>query len=504
MSSILDGLTLMLTPETFFFLLIGIAVSTAVSIPPGLGGLFALAILLPIAFEQTPEAALAMMMGVLVANGSADTITSVLFNVPASAGSVASTLDGYPMTRRGEGIRAVSAGMGAAVLGGLIGAAILAAIIPVLQPLVLLLRAPEFLAMIVLAMIFMAFVGRVDPLKGLISGGLGLLLACVGLEFSTATQRFTFGELYLWDGLPLVPFILGLFAVAEMVSLMTTGSAISENPGRVPWWSQMRQGLLDPIRHWKTTLIGSASGLGVGIAPGLGDTAAQFVGYGQAAKWSKNGKAFGTGVVEGVIGSEAATASKDGGALIPTLAFGIPGSVGMAILLAVFLDFGIQPGPEMLTEHLDIVWMIVWTLVIGFIISTILCLAITPLMARVTEMRTALIVPPVLLASCFGAYMSTFSAYDLLVLIAAGFVGWILDAFGYSRALLLIGFVLGGALEQNLILTINAFGWSALQRPITMGLLLIMVWLLVGPGIKAAMRRRGADKDASESVTVGQ
>ncbi len=484
---IFSGL-LLLTGPALLAMLFGVLFGTMAAVTPGLGGLFAIAIVLPFAFRFDAAVGIALIMAVTVVSGTGNTITSVLYGIPGSASGVATTFDGYPMSRGGEGIRAVSAGLSASVLGGIVGAITLGFALPILRPLVLLFRSPEFLALILIALVFMAFVGQADALKGLISGGIGLLVSFIGLEQSTATQRWTFGELYLWDGIAIVPVVLGLYAITEMIDLIRQGSAINESGQKEHWWVQMKQGMFDSIHHWRATLQSSFAGLWVGMAPGLGDAAAQFVGYAQVARTSKNPKAFGTGTVEGVIAADAATNSKEGGALVPTLAFGVPGSSSMAIVLAAFLAFGIQPGPAMLSDNLDIVWMIIWILLIGNIIGGIVALSITPGMAKLTEMRTSIIVPPILIASIFGAYSANNALGDVIVMVVIGFLGWFFKQAGYSRAIFLIGFVLGQLLEQNYLLTMRLYGGGFFTRPLSGGLFVLTLLMLLVPAVKWLMR----------------
>lgn len=485
---ILSGLLLLLSGPALIAMTLGILFMTVVGITPGLGGLFALAIVLPFAFRLEPAVGIALIMGVSVVSATSNTITSVLYGIPGNASGVASTFDGYPMAKRGEGVRAVAAGLSASTLGGIIGAITLAFALPVLRPIVLLFRSPEFLALILIALVFMAFAGRTDPLKGLISGGLGITLSLVGLEQSTASARWTFGQLYLFDGVPLVPMVLGLYAIVEIVDLIRRGSAINEGGASSHWWVQMKQGMMDSIRHWRATLQSSFAGLWVGLAPGLGDTAAQFIGYAQVARTSKTRDTFGQGNIEGVIAADAATNSKEGGSLVPTLAFGVPGSSSMAIIIAAFLAFGIQPGPEMLTDHLDIVWMIVWALVIANIIGSAVALAVTPAMSRLTELRTSLIVPPILIASIFGAYSSTNALGDVIVMLGIGILGWFMKEAGYSRAIFLIGFVLGQLLEQNYLLAMRLYGSSTFTRPIAGSLFALIALMLLVPLVKRGYR----------------
>jgi TctA family transporter len=483
----LDGL-LLITPEVALYAALGVVVSTIVVIIPGLGGTFALAIFLPLVFRLDPATGIAFMLAITAVNGTGNTITSVLFGVPGSASGVASTFDGFPMTQRGEGIRAVSAGLTSSAIGGLIGAVVLALCLPFLRAIVLNFRPPEFFALIVMAMILMAFIAGIDKIKALISGGLGLMLSFVGMERSTGTQRYTLGELYLWDGLALVPVLLGLYAVTEMVGLMRRGGAIAQRVPQQGPVAQLAAGIKDTLRHWKAVLQSSAVGLWVGLAPGLGDSAAQFIAYTQVARTSKNRANFGKGEIEGVIAADAATNSKDGGALIPTLAFGIPGSSSMAIIIAGFIGLGLQPGPAMLAENIDLVWMIIWILVFANLFAAALCMGITPIMAKVTSLRASLIVPPILIASMFGAYSVNNNFLDIVVLLAFGVIGVLLKEFGYSRPIFLIGFVLGHLLEQNYLLSVALFGADFLTRPLVLVIFSAMVLIVAAPLVGAARR----------------
>jgi putative tricarboxylic transport membrane protein len=502
----LEGLGLV-TGDILLYLVLGVFISTFVVIIPGLGGSFALAIFLPFIFRLEPAAGIAFMMAITAVNGTGNTITSILFGIPGSASGVASTFDGFPMTQRGEGIRAVGAGLTASLIGGLLGAFALALSLPVIRPIVLAFRPPEFFALILLALVFMSFVSGADSLKALISGGIGVMLSFIGMEGSTATQRWTFGNLALWDGFSLIPVILGLYALTEMVSLMRRGGAIAKRPPQESPFKQLGQGVRDTLRHKSAVLQSSVAGMWVGMAPGMGDAAAQFIGYGQVARTSKKGHLFGTGEVEGVIAADAATNSKEGGALIPTMAFGIPGSSGMAIILAGFLAFGIQPGPQMITEHIDIVWMIIWVLIIANIFAALLCGLITPLMAKVTNLRASLIVGPILVASMLGAFSIRNNFFDVYVLLGFGALGILLKEFGYSRPLVLIGFVLGPLLEHNYLLSVRIFGAAYLTRPIVMIIFGVMFLVIFSPiigriyrGLRKPKPKSAGDVDADASA----
>ena len=487
MAAVLEGLQLA-TGDTLLYVLVGVIVATVVAVIPGLGGLFALAVLLPFSWQLDPIAGIAMLMGATAVSGTANTITSVLFGVPGSPGGVATIFDGHPMAVRGEGVRAAAAGIGASVIGALIGAAVLALAIPVMRPLALQLGPSEFLMLIVAALVLAAHVGPSDTTRALTTGGLGLMLSFVGLEQSTATARYTFGLLELWDGIPLVPVLIGLFAISEMASMLVTGDSIMRGGSQASTRGQLRAGLRDVVRHWKTTLAGSASGVWVGIAPGLGEAASQFIAYSQGARLSRRPHEFGTGVVEGVIASDAATNSKEGGALIPTLAFGIPGSASMAILLAAFMAAGIQPGSSMLESDVHLIWMLVWVLIVGNVAAGALALGLIRPAARLTTVRPSLLVPPILILSVVGAYAANSRVSDVFVAVAAGIAGYLMKTFDYSRASFLIGFVLGAELERNLLLATRLYGPAFILRPITLGLALVVLAVILAPHAKRLRR----------------
>jgi putative tricarboxylic transport membrane protein len=341
-------------------------------------------------------------------------------------------------------------------------------------------------------------VGEGSMVKSLASGFFGLMLSFVGLEISTGTTRYTFGWLYLQDGIKLVPLFIGVFAIAEMMLLLKKGGSIAgeeavDSPG-----TQRRQGLKDIFTYWRTTLTSSVTGVVVGLAPGLGAAAAQFIAYAQAMKLSKNGRHFGTGHVEGVIAADAATNAKDGGSLVPTLAFGIPGSSAMALLLAAMIALGIRPGQEMLTDNLHLVWMFIFILVIANIFGAALCIAFTAFLARVTHVRASSLAPPILIISLFGAYATNRQIPDVWVAVAAGLLGYVMVRYGYSRATFVIGFVLGILLERHYLLSMRLYGWEFLMRPVTMGIAIAIAAVIALPIVARLIRAARSPKSPDE------
>lgn len=474
--------------SVLMWMLVGVLVSTFIAIIPGLGGVFAMVLMLPLVYTLPPEAGLAMLVAAMAVAGTGNTITGVLFGVPGSATGVATILDGYPMAKKGQATRALTAGLTASAVGGVIGAIVLAAILPFMRPLVLSLGSPEFFMMIFAALVFMAYVGEGSMIKSLSAGFAGLMLSFVGLEISTATSRYTFGSLYLVDGVRLVPLFIGLFAVAEMLLLLRKGGSIAAERAESGARTQVGQGIRDVFRHWRTTGMSSGTGLVVGLAPGLGAAAAQFISYTQAMKLSKNGKNFGKGEVEGVIAADAATNSKDGGALVPTLAFGIPGSSAMALLLAAMIGLGIRPGQSMLTENLDLVWMFIFILVLANIAGAALCISFAGVFAKITHVKASTLAPPILIISLFGAYATDRALGDVWTAVITGLIGYGMVRYGYSRATFVIGFVLGILLERHYLLSMRLYGLEFLQRPVTLGIAIAILAVVLAPVIGRVIR----------------
>jgi putative tricarboxylic transport membrane protein len=486
-ASLIGGLGEMLSFPAFLYQLIGIVFGFILGVIPGIGGIFGMALVLPLTFSMKPEFALSLLLGVYAVSTTGGSVTSILFGVPGTAVNVATVFDGYPMAQRGEGARAIGIAMTASGLGGLFGAVILALLIPVLQPLVLAFAPPEFFMLAVLGIVFIAYLGSGAVLKSLVTGGVGLMLSFVGQDLTTGTLRYTFGQLYLWDGVPLVPAVIGLFAIGEMIDLGVRGGSIAQ--AGLEAKGNPFEGMKDVFRHWGLFLRSSAMGTIIGIIPGLGGVVANFLAYGHAVQTSKDPSRFGKGAPEGVIGPESSNNAKEGGSLVPTLAFGIPGSEAMAILLGAFYILGLQPGPKMLTENLDLVFMMVWILVASNIIGALIGFVLARRMAFITKIRGELIVPVVFVISVFGAYATNNDLGDFLVAIGFGIGGYYLKKHDYSRATLIIGLVLGRIVEKNLLLSIALYGWSMFLRPLTLLFLLSIIVTLIYPLLRGVRRK---------------
>lgn len=483
------------SPVTLLYILLGVSVTTAIVILPGIGGGVAVALLVPLTYFVDPLAGFAMLIAAVAVTGTGNTITAVFFGTPGTPSGAALIFDGYPMAQRGEGAKAVGAGLTASAMGGIFGALVLAGLIPVARQIVLAISSPEFFILIVVAIIAIASVKQVDSAKALVTGALGLLVGTVGLEPHSGVTRYTFGYLYLWDGVPLVPALIGMFAVSEMMRLSKSRAAIASTgtPGGAVrgLWS----GVLAAFHHWRTVLQGALIGVGVGLLPTIGQNAASFIAYGQAARSSKRGDRFGTGEIEGVIGPDSATNATDGGQLVPTLAFGIPGGSTMAVLLTGLIVLGFQPGPNFLRSHLDLMWFAVYTLIIAELMAVTICLALTPLLSRLTFMRVSLIIPGVLAISAVGAFTTRGRLGDLVILVIGGLVGYAFHVAGYPRQIFVIALVLGPILERHYWLSTRLYGpWFLFQRPIATFLTISLILFVVVAPVRRKLRRRKAER----------
>jgi putative tricarboxylic transport membrane protein len=474
-SGFLQSISLHVLP----YLFVGSVFGLVIGIIPGLSGHFAMAMAVTFLYTMEPSAGIAFILGAHATVAQGGGLTAILFSTPGTGQNAATLLDGPPMRDQGRGAVAVGAAMASCFLGATFGAIVLAMLLPVLRSVVLFFGPPEVVMMAFLALTFVAVLGKEDVIRSLIAALAGLLMAMVGLDNVTNTERFTMGSLDLSDGLSLVPVILGLFAVAEMFDLWGTGGALARNVGKPlsakETQKQIFEGIGLAFKNWWLVVRCSAIGTAIGLVPGLGSAAAAFIAYGHAKQTSKDKESFGKGNVEGVIGPESANDAVEGGALASTIAFGIPGSSSMAILLSGLFILGLETGPRMLNQHVDIVFIMIFTIILGNLIGTIVGMFLVNPMSRATSIRAELMVPVLMAIIITGAYATDRSMFDIGVAVFFGIIGYLMKALNYSRAAMLIGFVLGFSLEKNLYLALLLDGpYFFLQSiPLTLGLITV-------------------------------
>jgi TctA family transporter len=482
-------------PHRLMLLFAGVCMGLAIGILPGIGGVAGTALLLPFTYSMDPAAAMAMLLGLGASTTTADPISAIVLGAPGHAASAATTLDGYPMTKRGEGGRALGAAYMSAMLGGLFGALLLGVVLPVIRPLILLVGSPELLALAVFGISMVAVLSGNAPLRGLTCACFGMLLAMIGADPQTGTLRWTMGSLYLWDGLPLVPLTLGIFALPELCDLLISRKAVVSKELLVENRMGLLRGAQDCFRNWFLVLRCSWIGSGMGAIPGIGAAVIDWISYGHALRTEKDAaKTFGTGDVRGVIAAESATSSREGGALIPTIVFGVPASSGMAILLGAFLMHGLVPGPEMLTKNLDITYSMVWSIAVANLVGSGLCFAFSGQLAKLATLRYTLILPVVLCLVYIGAFEGKRQWGDLFSLLFFGVIGWTLKHLKWPRPPLVLGFILGGMLERYLFISIERYGGAWILRPAVIVVFIAAAVSLLRPLLQD-MRTRGGLRD---------
>lgn len=469
--------------EVLPYLLGGAMFGLILGVIPGLGGHFAMAMVIPFLYSLSPTAGIAFLLGSHSTVAQGGGLTAILFSTPGAGQNAATLLDGPPMRNKGLAGMAAGAALTACFLGAAFGVIALALLIPVLQQLVLIFGPAEIFVLVFLALTFVAVLGKEDITRSLIAGLAGLLMAMVGLENVTNQERFTFGLLGLLDGLPLVPVILGLFAIAEMIDLWAEGSFLSGKHARKlsakDTQKQIFQGVAATFKHWWLVLRCSSIGTFMGLIPGLGSTSAAFVAYGHAKQTSKSSETFGQGNIEGVISAESANDAVEGGALASTIAFGIPGSSSMAIVLAGLFVLGLQTGPAIVTDQTDLIFVMIFTVIIGNLFGTIAGVFLVNPLTRLTSLPASLLVPVLISIILTGAYAVNSSIFDIGIVVLFGFIGYLMKQLGYSRSSLLIGFVLGAVLEKNLFLAIQIDGPYFFLQPVPLVLALITVGFLI-------------------------
>jgi TctA family transporter len=497
LAALLDGLVQILAWKPLVFMLIGIVVGFWVGLLPGLGGATTLALMLPFIYGMQPIEAFAFLLGMHSVVATTGDITSILFGVPGEATTAAIILDGHAMAKKGEAGRALGAALTSSLVGAMIGAFALAAAVPIVRPLVLTFGSPELFMLAIVGLAFIASLsaeGARGMLRGFTAGGLGLLISMIGQDPQAGVARYTFDTLYLWQGLDLVPVLVGLFAIPEIIDLAVRGTSIAGEAAAAGNLSKgALEGVKDTFRHFGLTIRCSLIGTFIGVMPGLGGSVAQWLAYGhaaQSARTSEERKGFGQGDVRGVLGPGSACNSKEGGALIPTIAFGVPGSTAMAILLGGFFMLGLVPGPDMLTTHLSVTFSMVWTIVLANIITVVVCFLFLDRLARITNVPAHRLIPVILVLVFIGSYTSNNQYADILVTLIFGAVGYLMTNAGWPRAPLVLGLVLGKIAENYLYISVARYNAAWLMRPVVLVLFALAVVVIAYPILRARQMER--------------
>lgn len=493
MDTLLTALVTLFTFQHMAYMLLGVSVGLVIGVIPGLGGIAGLSLLVPFLYGMDPISALGMLIGLVAVIPTSDTFSSVLMGIPGSSASQATVLDGFPMAKQGQAARALSSAFISSLFGGVVGAVVLTGFVLIARPLILLFGSAELFMLALFGLSMVAVLaGRSLP-KGLAACAVGLLIGSIGAAPATGEFRMIFGTEYLYDGIPLVIIGLGLFAIPEISDLLRKNSAIAEGNALGSGWAL-------GFRDWWSNIFLSirCSGIGcmIGAIPGLGGSVVDWIAYGHAVQTAKDTSQFGKGDPRGVVAPESANNAMQGGALLPTMLFGIPGSGSMAVFLGGMVLIGIEPGPSMVGPDLNITYSIIWSLALANIMGAGICLALARPISRLTTIPFQLLAPCMIALICFAAFQATRDLSDLVALLAIGLVGILMKRFGWPRPALLIGYVLAPQAETFFYQALQFNGWGFLIRP---GVLIIAALTLASVyfGLKNRIDDTGPTGDAT-------
>lgn len=492
LDSVAGALTLLFTFKGVMFLCLGTFVGLIFGAIPGLGGTTAIALIIPLTYGMEPYEAITLVGGIMGSVAFGGSISAILLNTPGIAPNAATCFDGYPLARQGKAGMAIGAAATASSMGGLIGVVILIAVIPIAKQIVLLFGPPEFFALAVMGIGAIALSTGGKFLRGLIAGGIGLGLAFVGYDAVSGGVRFTGGHEYLWDGIPLVPALTGLFALSEMINLSVKGGVVADAAKGTVRITRVWDGVKAVFVNYPILLRGSAIGAFIGAVPGVGGTVASFLAYASVVQTSKDPESFGKGNIKGVIAPESANNAKDGGALIPTLAFGIPGSAEMAIFLGILILHGLEPGPLLLIEHEGVIFSLILALAISCVLASVVGLMMARTLSLITLVDVHILVPAVVSVALVGVYALHSSAEDVVLALVFGVIGYLMIRFDYPRITLVIALVLGELSERSFhqsMMMSDGDGTIFFARGISLFLLIVTAVIILTPAIRLGVKQ---------------
>jgi TctA family transporter len=478
-----SGLTQVFNPIVIGAMLFGLPLGLIIGLLPGLSGITAFAFLIPFTFGMSPMVGLAFLLAAYAAVSQGGSMTAIILGVPGEVPNAATVIDGYEMTKQGRAGEAIGAALMGSALGGLFGCVLLAILLPILQPIILSFASPENFFLALAGIAFIAVLSSGSPAKGLIAGALGIFMSLFGYSPTDGVPRFWLGIDYMLDGFRLVPLALGLFAVPEIYALLASGKTIAQGDKAMEPISlrQVVRGGLAVFSHLGVFFRSSAIGSVIGIMPGVVGATAPFVAYATAKQTSPNPETFGTGRIEGVIAPESSSNAKEGGALVPTLALGIPGSASMALMLGAFVILGLQPGPEFLVKHMDLAFGLAVILAFGNIGSSVLMFLLSRYLIYITLVPGKALAPILLVLIVIGAYSGENNFIDVIFVFIFGALGIAMVRLGYNRPALLLGFVLGETIERYYQVSLNAYGPFFFMRPISLTIIALALLALIWP-----------------------
>jgi putative tricarboxylic transport membrane protein len=488
--SFITALGIVFSSPVFLYLSLGVITGIIIGAIPGLGPTLGMAIALPLTIPIDGTSALLLLAGIYLGACYGGSVSAILINVPGTSAAAATTLDGYPLTREGRAMHALSLSVTSSVLGGLIAFALLILISPALIEIVRLFGSPEYFLLAALGLAMITIVTQGSVVNGITAGAFGFALTTVGIAPATPEYRYTLGLLELSDGVSYVAVLLGLFAVGEMLKLSSEeGSIASEEPDVS---GSVLPGIRSVLSKPKLVLKSSIIGMIIGAVPGSGAAVSNFVAWIEAKRSSSNPEEYGTGIDEGIIASESSNNATVGGSIVPTVAFGIPGSGATAVLLGGFIMHGIVPGPEMFESGLHITYSLFIGMWVGSLIIGIVGLVFMTRANYITKIDSNIIIPLVISTAIIGSLALRNNWIDVFTVALMGILGYYMKENNYSIIAFLLGVILGPIAEENLIRSLSISGGSFdifVSSPLSFLLVLLIVLTLLGPFIGPHVRQ---------------
>ncbi len=489
MDAMFEGLSLISNGPAILAIFFGVFVGVLVGALPGLSSPMAIALLLPFTISLPPASAIGMLAALYCAGTFGGSITAILINAPGAPPAAATALDGYPMAKRGEAGRALGLATFSSVIGGVISLFIFLLAAPALAAVALEFGPTEYFALTLFALSMLATISGRSAIRNLISGFVGLLIGTVGIQLVTGIERFTFGIPELSEGISFIPVLIGLFAIGELLSQTNTANVAYDRITSVVVKLPSKE---DFRRVFGTVLRSSGIGTFIGILPAEGSTVAAIIGYNEAKRWSKTPEEFGKGCPEGIAGPEAANNAATGGAMVPTLALGIPGSGSTAVILAALIMHGVRPGPQLINNQPEFMYAIFGAMLFANFMFLGIGFLGAKVFSRITMIPKQFLWPAVFTFSVIGAYSFASSVFDVWIMLSAGVVGFIMNRHGFGPAPLIMGVVLGPIVEEKLgqaMIIMDNQWWRMFESPIALFFFLLTAVSLMWPLVRKFRKR---------------
>ncbi len=483
---------LIVTPKLLGLMLLAVPLGIFFGCVPGLGGKLGIVLLIPVVYGMNPLAGAVFLLSMHSIVHTGGVVPTILFGVPTNGPEAPLLVDGYPLAQSGQAGRALGASLGAAGIGGVIGVVCLALILPVVEPFVLSFGPVDFFWLAIIGITLISALAGEMLVQGLIVGLFGWLVGMVGLDPATGVQRYTFNQLFLWDGFGIISGVLAIYALPEMMQLGRRRGAEAAAPAIKYTFAEVWSGVLENVRLWPLTVATSVMGTFIGMIPGLGGEAAGWLNYAFAASRYADRKSFGKGAIEGVIAPSTGMNAKEGGGLLPTLFFGVPAGSGMAIMLGALIMLGIQPGPMIVVKHLPLVWSLIWAIVLSNLLCTALLVLVSKHMSAITQIRTDVLVPIVLTFALLGTYLAKDHWQNLLVFAALGAIGYVMARNHWPRPCFIIGLVLGPIAELSFHKAMALYGTRFLLQRTSL-VMMALIALSLAFNLTRSRGRRSSD-----------